>query len=181
VHRTILLQANTGVNDEINLFWNPYNGFDYPNFGIYRSVGGGEYFLIANVPNNTYTYIDLVPPFGEKKYQIRVEKDPPCNPQKSSYTFVGSNPVFFQPVIVNIIEGDNVLIYPNPFDDNITIKRINADRKVPIDVINTIGVVVGNYKINSGENSITISTSHLISGIYFLRIDGIVRKQIVKL
>ena len=180
LHRTILLQANTGVNDEINLFWNPYIGFDYPNFGIYRSVDGGEYFLIANVPNNTYTYTDLFPPFGEKKYQIRVDKDPPCNPQKNSYSFVGSNQVFFQTIDINKIEYDNILVFPNPFDDKLIIKRKLSDKTVIIELLDVFSRVMDTFILKSCETTRKISTEHLISGIYFIRINGVVEKRIVK-
>jgi len=31
-HRTMLLQSSTGVNNEVNLSWNPYEGFSYQSF-----------------------------------------------------------------------------------------------------------------------------------------------------
>ena len=75
MHRTILLQANTGINHEVNLFWNPYEGFEYSTFEIYRSNTRGEFLLIANVPNTTYAFTDLTPPSGTNLYQVRVSKE----------------------------------------------------------------------------------------------------------
>jgi hypothetical protein len=178
-HQTILLQANVGINNETNLFWNPYVGFDYPNFGIYRSIGNQEYFLIANVPNNIYSFTDTNPPYSGKKYQIRVEKSEPCNPEKS-YSYVSSNPVILETVGVSNKDNDSFKVYPNPFDDIITIKRTKANEEVNIEMINTYGTVLNSYLIHSGIESITISTRHLNSGIYFLRINGIIGQRIVK-
>ncbi len=81
-HRTILLQASTGVGGEVNLLWNPYEGFNYQSFEIYRRIGDGDFNLIAYTPYNTFSYTDLNPPSGDKSYQIRVEKDIPCDPAK---------------------------------------------------------------------------------------------------
>ena len=179
-HQTILLQASLGINNEINLFWNPYIGFDYPNFGIYRSLDGGEYILIANVPNNIYTFIDTYPPSGIKKYQIRVDKDPPCNPQMESYLFVGSNPVTIVPVAVKNNEFDDFKIYPNPFKTNLIIERPFSDKYINIDLMDVYSRVLETYVIKSRETSITLSVNYLSPGIYFLRFNGVFRKLIVK-
>ncbi|MCK4664989.1 MAG: T9SS type A sorting domain-containing protein [Bacteroidales bacterium] len=178
-HQTILLQANTGINNEINLFWNAYYGFAYPNFGVYRSVDGGEYILIANVPNNTYTYIDY-PPSGEKKYQVRVEKDPPCNPEKSTYSFVSSNSIVLQPGAINENEFGNFNIYPNPFDNDLIIERNQGLDEIKIELIDIYGRFMDTYLINSGETKTTISTDHLLPGVYYLRFNNIITKHIVK-
>ena len=180
MHRTILLQANTGVNQEVNLFWNAYTGFDYSNFGIYRSVDGGEYFLIANVPNNTYTYIDLSAPSGEKKYQIRVEKDPPCNPERNTYSFVGSNPVIIQPFGITDNELENIKVYPNPFNDNLIIERTQGIERINIELIDVYGRLLDTFSLKSGETTLTISTVDLLPGVYYLRLNQITITRIVK-
>ncbi|MBL6943346.1 MAG: SBBP repeat-containing protein [Bacteroidales bacterium] len=74
----------------------------------------------------------------------------------------------------------SVGVYPNPCDDFINIKRVYADKKVFVEVINSFGGVVGSYKMNSGEKIISISTKHLISGLYFLRINGETKARIIK-
>jgi len=178
-HQTILLQANIGINNETNLLWNPYIGFEYPNFGIYRSIGNQEYFLIANVPNKTYTFTDTNPPYGGKKYQVRVEKSEPCNPEKS-FSFVSSNTVILQTAVVSDLNFDDFDVYPNPFEDNLRIKRTKIHGEANIELINTYGIVVGNYIIPPGKERITFSTKHLIPGIYFLHINDFVCKRIVK-
>lgn len=179
-HRTMLLQSNMGINNEVNLFWNAYEGFEYSNFGIYRSTNQSEYVLIANVANNSYTYIDLYPPTGENKYQVRVEKESSCNTEKTSYIYASSNPVILEPfgVVEEVYNG--IKIYPNPFGDNITIERNNKQNEDVLEIVDPFGTVVGKYKINSGEKSIIISTKNLVSGLYFLRSNRMGGVKIVK-
>lgn len=91
-HRTIHLQSNLGVNGEVNLFWNPYEGFNYDNFSIHRSTDGEIYFPIGTVANNVYAFTDQFPPAGNKWYQIRIPLDNACEPVRSrSSGFIGSN------------------------------------------------------------------------------------------
>ena len=89
-HRTIHLQANSGVNGEVNLYWNPYEGISYPNFEIHRSQDGENYFLIGSVSNSTYAFTDPSPPSGDKWYQIRISLETPCEPIRTT-EFIGSN------------------------------------------------------------------------------------------
>jgi len=180
MHQTILLQANIGVGNEINLYWNPYVGFDYPNFGILRSVNAGEYFLIATVPNNIYSFIDLNPPNGQKKYKIRIDKNPPCNPQKKSLSFVESNPVELLPVSNSEFEFDRINIYPNPFETTLIIERPISDKNLNIDILDISGRKLGAYMFKLHETTLTLSISNLSPGIYFLCFNDVFRKLIVK-
>jgi hypothetical protein len=170
VHRTILLQANVGVNNEVNLFWNPYEGFDYPNFEIYRSNDGNPFFLIANVSNNTYTFTDLIPPSGTKRYQVRVSKEIPCDPSKSAFTSASSNIV--NPNAIGIIENtaSHFSIQPNPATDNLTLK-CNADLLgTDYSIADLTGKILISGKIILGE--LNINVSELTAGMYTFRIGG---------
>lgn len=91
-HRTIHLQSNLGVNGEVNLFWNPYEGINYDNFSIHRSTDGESYFPIGTAANNVYAFTDQFPPAGNKWYQIRIPLNTACEPVRSRSTgFIGSN------------------------------------------------------------------------------------------
>jgi hypothetical protein len=181
VHRTVLLQANVGINYEVNLFWNPYEGFSYLNFEIYRSVAGGEFILIANVPNNTYTFTDLTPPTGAKKYEVRVTKETSCNPTRAVYSYVSSN-------IINI-EGSGGLdetqfksfrIYPNPAVENITVEWDKVNKDFTVQLTDVYCRQLSTYNARSGNNKLTIPINNLQSGIYILRINGLYSIRFVK-
>lgn len=91
-HRTMHLQSSLGVNGEVNLFWNPYEGVGYSNFSINRSTDGINYFEIATVANNVYAFTDQFPPSGDKWYQIRIPLNDECTPLRSRTSeFIGSN------------------------------------------------------------------------------------------
>lgn len=91
-HRTMHLQSNLGVNGEVNLFWNPYEGVGYSNFSINRSTDGINYFEIGTVANNVYAFTDQFAPSGDKWYQIRIPLNDECTPLRNRTSeFIGSN------------------------------------------------------------------------------------------
>lgn len=64
--------------------------------------------------------------------------------------------------------GESFLVYPNPADDQITV-TINGDYRIT----NVFGQTV-----MTGHESQNIDVSCLASGVYFLNVDGIIRKFI---
>jgi hypothetical protein len=90
-HSSILLSTSMGLNNNINLSWNAYEGFTAPNYEIWRSIDGVNYSLLTSVANNTFSYVDLNAP-SVVSYQIRVSKSGGCNPAKrGGVSYVGSN------------------------------------------------------------------------------------------
>ena len=118
-HTTILLSSNLGASS-VNLSWNPYEGFSYPNFEIWRSLNGGiSYNLLANVANNTYAYIDNNAP-QQAYYQIRISNGTGCITTKNSFNQVKSNIVDQAGNSIGISEinsSDVFSIFPNPTND----------------------------------------------------------------
>ena len=78
-HRTSHLQSNLGVSGEVNLSWSPYQGFSYGTFYIMRSLGGGPYVQIGQVSSNTFSFSDVNPPSGQKRYRVEIEIPGGCN------------------------------------------------------------------------------------------------------
>ena len=64
-HKTLHLTSNKGINGEINLIWDPYEGFDYPTFRILRGNSPNNMQIIAQRPSSTFTFTDLTPPTGQ--------------------------------------------------------------------------------------------------------------------
>lgn len=136
----LLLQANSGINNEVNLFWNPYTEFEYPNFEIYRSTSGGSFILMANVSNSTYAYTDLNPPSEDNFYQVRVSRPNGCNPERSDYHSSRSNIIKTSSEFINEKVPEISLIYPNLVKDQLTVKHGPFCREVTISSsINTAG------------------------------------------
>lgn len=62
----------------------------------------------------------------------------------------------------------NINVYPNPFNNEISISNLEGENTVYIK--NALGQIVNSY--NTQNNSIAISTSHLSNGIYIITIEG---------
>ena len=108
------------------------------------------------------------------------------------YTVTAQGGIVTQPwtVIVDILTGVNdlnenekVTIYPNPANDVVNVK-MNATIS-QIEIINLDGQLLLQSVFNNNNNEVTVNTSGLNNGIYFLRIvtsDGAIMKkfQIIK-
>jgi hypothetical protein len=167
-HQIILLEAENGTNNEVNLSWTPYDGYSYENFLIYRSNAGGEFALIDNVPNTTYSYSDLAPPAGTNAYQVRVRPETPCSPTKALYIYSSSNIVNIGAYGINENEQVRIILYPNPVDDILTVKVNTELINSPFEIKDITGRVLITGKLTS-ENS-RIGVSGLQAGIYVLEI-----------
>jgi hypothetical protein len=62
----------------------------------------------------------------------------------------------------------NISVFPNPFADNITIKNIPAETNSVITLVGADGRII--LTANAVKEQMTIQTSHLPAGIYFLSI-----------
>jgi hypothetical protein len=163
-HKTIHLTSNVGVNNEINLLWNQYEGVIYSTHFIYRSVNGGLANNLAQVSSSTTSFTDLTPPAGQKTYWVSIDNAINCNPSFKTTLIdkISSNSVIEG---VNTVDGINnygIRVIPNPTSGVVTI--IGA---IPheIKVIDALGKLVATEK-NKNE----ISLSALAEGIYLVRL-----------
>jgi hypothetical protein len=81
-HQTIRLTTSMGFPTGVTLVWNPYIGFNYYKFYIYRGSTYNDLYLIDSVNNFTFTHTDPNPPPLEIYYRIVVKKNPDsmCDP-----------------------------------------------------------------------------------------------------
>jgi hypothetical protein len=78
IHKTIHLTMSLGVNGEVNLLWNTYEGYQPSDYLIFRSVNNGAMNQVSILPGTNLTYTDLTPPSGILNYQVRAIA-PNCN------------------------------------------------------------------------------------------------------
>ncbi len=170
VHRTILLQSSVGINNDVNLLWNPYEGFTYSNFQIYRSNANGAFNLIAYVPNNNFSFTDLTPPSGLNRYQVRVSPNTPCNLTRSTYNFVSSNIV--NPLTVGIDKkpATSFSIKPNPVNDHLSLRSNNNLIGAKFRITDLTGRVLLTSMVTAEETDIDLSS--LSAGVYILIVEG---------
>lgn len=137
VHHTMLLQANRGINGEVNLDWNKYEGFEFETYNIYRGSSVEDMNLLTSISNSESKYIDNNPPREEQFYYVlEVENDYTCNPSrlKSSlvdYSISRSNYLAAQSTITGIVDVESNIkdlkIYPNPMKEKSRIEFDNPN------------------------------------------------------
>ena len=171
-HTTILLSSNLGASS-VNLSWNPYEGFSYPNFEIWRSLNGGiSYNLLANVANNTYAYIDNNAP-QQAYYQIRISNGTGCITTKNSFNQVKSNIVDQAGNSVGISEinsSDAFSIFPNPTNEMFYVKSNQFQTGNKFELVDNSGRIVLSGILQNDNQSIDVSK--LSRGIYNLNVIG---------
>jgi hypothetical protein len=182
LHRTIHLSSNSGINGEINLSWNSYEGFAYPTFDILRSVNGSPFVSIAQISSNSNSYTDLNPPAGVKNYMISVDiPNGGCTPNKSFGSTI-SNRISVGTASLSVDLENNIEVYPNPSNGifNIVLTDISGDQNRKFEIVNAIGQLVMEFDMESYENKKAIDLSAYANGLYFLKQkDGNWMKQLI--
>jgi len=162
-HKTIHLSANLGINGEVNLNWNLYEGANYTTHYVMRNVNGTGYALLAQVSGGSTSYTDLNAPAGAKLYRVDIDLPTTCNPTAkiSSYNRISSNAESIFPLSAGTLSSRNVVqVVPNPTQSTITVLGLKPSRIKVIDV-------VGRTLINI-VNVDNVSLTHLAAGIYHL-------------
>ncbi len=182
-HKTVHLSANTGINGEINLLWNAYEGITYTSHKIYRSVNNGAYNLIAQVPSGTFSYSDLTPPVGNKKYYVEIVLPDVCTATQLVQTFVAvqSNKISLGNVSLSELnEGIKVQLYPNPFN---SLLQILSDAKMSrITIHGFDGRLVYQNDVDH-EYQTDMDLGYLQAGVYFVEVKsekGIYYQKLIK-
>jgi len=78
-HKTVHLTMSLGVNGEVNLIWNSYEGYQVVNYLIYRGNSASNMNMIGTISGTNTSFTDLTPPSGFLQYQIRAFAQN-CNP-----------------------------------------------------------------------------------------------------
>ena len=166
-HATILLSSNVGINGTVNLSWNPYEGFTYPNFEIWRSTDGVNFIKIGAVANNSYAYIDNNAP-TQAWYQIRITKQDACIATKRGENYVGSNIISKEgkSLFINEEKNESFTVYPNPTKDLITINNAHG---YTIRITDIQGKEVYNALATSAKTEISLKSIGA-KGMYILHI-----------
>ena len=167
-HKTIHLTINAGVGGAWNLIWSQYEGLTFGSYNIYRGSDPTNISLLTTIQSNLNSYTDLTPPIGPTYYQIEIVNSNSCNPLKViNYSDSKSNIVFNGMNDLNDFDKNNILIYPNPTNNLITIE-VTADLLGEhFNLTDRFGRVIlsGRYKSLKEE----INLEQIASGMYFLK------------
>lgn len=166
VHRTMHLQSNLGVNGEVNLFWNAYEGVGYSNFSINRSTDGINYFEIGTVANNVYAFTDQFAPSGDKWYQIRIPLNDECTPLRNRTSeFIGSNINDLTTNNIHELNANNFQLVRSGSGWELT---WNSAFKGCIQAYDNAGRMVLQTSVNTGQSSIVLDFD--LAGAFILEV-----------
>jgi hypothetical protein len=187
IHRTILLQSGTAVNNAVNLSWNPYEGFSYGTFKIYRKIGTGIFELIDTISASNLSYNDVTANVLTNTYEYYISIDTPvCNSTPGGRTNVtfSSNQLRSNILntstslgLTNLVLDLGVMIYPNPTSDILNIKIDNTVTYLKTEIYNLIG-----QKVSESQKTI-LDVSNLPNASYFVKIiteEGTASKTFIK-
>lgn len=169
--------ASTVNNEWVNLNWQTTAETGTNYFTIERSVNGTRWETAATVQGagNTnavknYSTIDKYPYTGASYYRL---KQTDAN-GKSTYSAVKT-------VTIDKIKGNELIVYPNPAENQLTIKGSAAELKT-MRLYNLAGQDLTNLiKITAQTNtSMVINISKLETGIYSIKTATTVTKLLKK-
>lgn len=175
-HQTIHLTINQGVNDNWNLIWTPYAGFEYNSYTIMRKSGNNPYEQIASISSSFTSYTDFNAPSGDIAYMIKIANPNGCNTgfRNAIYTDVYSNQASVNVVSVNAISKTSLNIYPIPAKDHINVQfGEDIQGAINLTIIDFTGRVIhaADYSGTSVEALLPINTSALSDGVYLLKVE----------
>lgn len=169
-HKTIHLNINPGIFG-FNLIWNHYEGFEFKTYKIHRKYASGPWELIDSIASNVDSYTDFYTAPGITTYYIEVIRLEPCNPSLKSNEIMSviSNTAYAAPLGQDENKVEDVLIYPNPATDKITIS-MPGNISARFELLTLDGRTLTNGMISAPRSEIKITD--LAKGIYLLKITG---------
>jgi len=113
-----------------------------------------------------YSLTDYEPSLGTSYYRL-------------TQTDFDGNQTIYAPVAVNVGDpsGSTASLYPNPVNESATLDYYSAsnDEPIVITIIDAFGRTIRTLTLNTmqtGYNALTINTSGLVKGIYFMRVNS---------
>jgi hypothetical protein len=169
-HKTIHLTINQGVGNSWNLIWSNYEGISFGSCNIYRGTSPSNLSLLTTIQSNLNSYTDLSAPVGNVYYQIEIVNPNNCNPTKSmNYSSSKSNIVTTNSSSIDELNESNILVYPNPANDLLTIESgeiLNTEFRI----LDAVGRTV--YQGLLSANKDTLDISAFSKGTYTLFVEN---------
>lgn len=172
-HKTMHLSVNQGLNNIINLIWEPYEGFTASSYNIYRGANPVSLSLIGSTSGGSTQYSDLTPPSGNPYYQVEVIGPKNCNPwaktKAAGISSSRSNIADLYSTAIKDLKSDEFpLIYPNPAGNLLSIELDQNSRNSVIEISNLEGRQVLKKNILTSHTNLNIG--YFPDGMYIIRI-----------
>jgi len=174
-HQTIHLTISQGVNNNWNLIWTPYIGFNYSSYNILRKSGSGSYEQIATISSSFNSFTDFNAPSKDVAYIVSINRPGGCNIglRSSGYSDVYSNVASVNLVSVAEAKEVNFSVYPVPANDRINIQfGDESTGKINLTITDVTGRIIYSEEFNdSWQGQVhSINSSDFAEGLYLLNV-----------
>ncbi|MCW3105298.1 MAG: hypothetical protein JWO09_3738 [Bacteroidetes bacterium] len=181
-HTTIhLLTTAAFATGYPQLSWNPYVGFGYSTYFIYRGNSPATLALYDSISASFTTYTDVNPAAGMIYYAVAVFPPSPCQPSRAMNHYSLSNVTPF--LATGIAEGQlgNFMISPNPAANELNVDFGKNIGTLDISICDVTGkqILESNY---SNVSAAKLDVSSLANGYYIIRLrsdKGVAQRKII--
>lgn len=187
-HKTMQLNASINSSlDSIYLVWDPYIGFTYNYYHVYRYTDVDGFNFLDSVTVPTTNYLDVTFPQADTiLYWVIANNALSCDPYKDpDYTRTRSNPASIAEQFAGftwIEEDKRFRVYPNPASNKLYLSHSDDDLEFSeISIKNLNGSIVHYDKKYDKEKGIDLEK--LSGGVYFMDLkvgDRILHRKIIK-
>lgn len=144
--------------DSNELEWTFEEDVEIDHFNVFKSDGTHPFVKIAETTSSNYFDYDI-----ETIDYYKVELI-----TKSNEEGLFSNSVLLE----RSVELNEIVLYPNPAKESLTLSFNSIKTKVEIEIVNSIGQIMysTDYESSLGENKVNIDISYLSKQVYFVRL-----------
>lgn len=172
--RSIHLTISLSPNGDRNLTWNEAEGYAVFKYYVRRGTSLSNFTLIDSTASSTQTsYTDTASITGPTYYLIETINPNGCFPtariNSAFYSVSRSNTFDLATVGVNPLPNQNssVKVFPNPFNDYLTIQVPGENEKVTVQLIDAVGKSILNNTYASNQIRLQMPAG-LSKGVYTL-------------
>jgi hypothetical protein len=180
-HKTIHLVISHGLGNDINLFWDSYEGFNYSNFIVRKHTDATGWTTIQTMPNNLFTFTDVALDTDGLFYEVTVASPGLCSTTKMAQDFntTRSNRdnrlSTGQPNSVSELLNQVVDIYPNPASTFLNIDN-GSSQMIEARIMDQTGRVISSTTLVPGQTK--IDCGKLAMGVYNIELQSLGAKTL---
>ena len=143
-------------------------------------------YPVSLYPNGMYCYFSTVDKFNTSVYPYVIGPTFYGNVTASKFgtstTTVSGTTIYTSPLSSSSfeLENTNVLVYPNPSQEYITVQTDFTETDLKIELINELGQVLKTSKIPQGSTLNYIETDTVYNGIYFVKVSNGEKSKSIK-
>lgn len=153
-------------------FREDYEFISHPSDPTYLDAHNGRFCVTPEYPNGIYCYFATVDANHNSYYPYLVGPTFYGNVTGGKVTSVTETTTTYLNTENFSLAKANILVYPNPSADFITIQVDFAQENLKVEIIDELGKVIKNGTILQGTTMCSLETDTLYNGIYFVKVSN---------